>query len=69
MLRYLRDSVADISFYVELDLIAGPFDPKNLFGLVADVIVSILLGRKRWLFGAVIGVPSMLSSTTAFLKT
>ena len=41
VLRYLRDSVADISFYVELDLIAGPFDPKNLFGLVADVIVSI----------------------------
>ncbi|WP_166789615.1 hypothetical protein [Cryobacterium fucosi] len=41
MLRYLRDSVAGASFFVELDLIAGPFDPKNLFGLVADVIVSI----------------------------
>jgi len=33
-LRYLRDAVDGTSFYDEVDLIAEPADPKNLFGFV-----------------------------------
>jgi len=43
-LRYLRDSVDGTSFYDEVDLIAEPTDPKNLFGLVADALVSVPAG-------------------------
>jgi len=40
-LRYLRDSVDGTSFFDEIDLIADPADPKDLFGLVGDVAVAI----------------------------
>jgi ornithine cyclodeaminase len=33
-LRYLRDSVADTDFFEQIDLVASPEDPKDLFGLV-----------------------------------
>jgi len=33
-LRFLRDGVADTSFYTDLDLIADPQDPKDLFSLL-----------------------------------
>ncbi|MBN9131359.1 MAG: ornithine cyclodeaminase [Paenarthrobacter ureafaciens] len=33
-LRYLRDSVAGSDFFKEIDLVANPEDPKDLFGLV-----------------------------------
>ncbi|MFO7689322.1 MAG: ornithine cyclodeaminase [Cryobacterium sp.] len=35
-LRYLRDAVDQTSFYTDIDLIANPDDPKDLFGLVAS---------------------------------
>jgi ornithine cyclodeaminase len=41
-LRYLRDSVDGTSFFDEVDLIADPADPKNLFGLVSNATVPIL---------------------------
>ncbi|MGO4385419.1 ornithine cyclodeaminase [Specibacter sp. RAF43] len=34
-LRYVRDAVAGTEFAVDIDLVANPEDPKNLFGLVA----------------------------------
>jgi len=34
-LRFLRDEVAGTSYTTQLDLVAGPDDPKDLFGLVA----------------------------------
>jgi ornithine cyclodeaminase len=40
-LRYLRDSVDGTSFFDEVDLIADPADPKDLFGLLGDLTVAI----------------------------
>ncbi len=40
-LRYVRDAVNGTGFYKTVDLIADPDDPKNLFGLVADVLVAV----------------------------
>lgn len=34
-LKYLRDQTADTEFQVEIDLIAEPLDPKNLYSLMA----------------------------------
>ncbi|MGL3805762.1 ornithine cyclodeaminase [Paeniglutamicibacter sp. R2-26] len=36
-LRYVRDAVEDSDFFVEIDLVANPEDPKNLFGLVGSL--------------------------------
>jgi ornithine cyclodeaminase len=33
-LRYLRDSVVSTDFFEEIDLVAAPEDPKDLFGLI-----------------------------------
>ncbi|HET8594705.1 MAG TPA: ornithine cyclodeaminase, partial [Intrasporangium sp.] len=33
-LRYLRDTVDGSDFFDEIDLVAAPDDPKDLFGLV-----------------------------------
>ncbi|KFL92462.1 Ornithine cyclodeaminase [Acetobacter malorum] len=33
-LRYLRDKVRDTAFYREIDLVAEPRDPRNVFGLL-----------------------------------
>ena len=33
-LRYLHDQVQDTDFYTNLDLVASPTDPRNLFGLL-----------------------------------
>jgi ornithine cyclodeaminase len=33
-LRYLRDSVADTDFFDEIDLVASPENPKDLFGMI-----------------------------------
>lgn len=33
-LRFVRDSVADTEFFAEIDLVANPANPKDLFGLV-----------------------------------
>lgn len=33
-LRYVRDAVDGSDFFVDIDLVADPDDPKNLFGLV-----------------------------------
>ena len=33
-LRYVRDSVDGTDFYDDIDLVANPDDPKNLFGFV-----------------------------------
>lgn len=33
-LRYLRDSVAGTDYFEEIDLVASPEDPKDLFGLI-----------------------------------
>lgn len=33
-LRFVRDAVGGTDFFVEIDLVASPEDPKNLFGLV-----------------------------------
>lgn len=33
-LRYLRDKVRDTAFYTDIDLVAEPGDPRNLFGLL-----------------------------------
>ncbi|WP_427134394.1 ornithine cyclodeaminase [Pseudarthrobacter sp. S9] len=33
-LRFVRDAVDGTDFFVEIDLVASPDDPKNLFGLV-----------------------------------
>lgn len=38
-LRYLHDAVEGTPFYEEIDLIAEPSDPKDLFSLVATVAV------------------------------
>lgn len=36
VLRFLRDSVQGTNFFDDIDLIADPDDPKDLFGLLAD---------------------------------
>lgn len=36
-LRYVRDAVEGSDFFVEIDLVANPEDPKNLFGLVGSL--------------------------------
>jgi ornithine cyclodeaminase len=33
-LRYVRDAVDGSDFFVDIDLVADPEDPKDLFGLV-----------------------------------
>jgi len=33
-LRYVRDAVQGSDFFEEIDLVANPEDPKDLFGLV-----------------------------------
>ncbi len=33
-LRYINDKIQDTEFYKEIDLIASPEDPRNLFGLL-----------------------------------
>ncbi len=33
-LRYMRDRVKDTEFFVELDMLADPDDPRDLFGMV-----------------------------------
>lgn len=33
-LRYVRDAVHGSGFFEEIDLVASPEDPKDLFGLV-----------------------------------
>jgi len=33
-LRYVRDKLADTGLYVELDMLADPNDPRDLFGMV-----------------------------------
>ena len=33
-LRYIRDAVQDTPYFEEIDLIAAPADPRNLFGLI-----------------------------------
>ena len=37
-LRYVRDAVEGTRFFEEVDLIADPADPKDLFGLVAAAV-------------------------------
>ncbi len=34
-LRYVRDAVDGSDFYIDIDLVANPDDPKDLFGLVS----------------------------------
>lgn len=36
-LRYVRDAVQGTDFFEEIDLVANPDDPKDLFGLVASL--------------------------------
>ncbi|WP_349899245.1 ornithine cyclodeaminase [Parafrigoribacterium soli] len=36
VLRFLRDSIRGTGFFDDIDLIADPDDPKDLFGLLAD---------------------------------
>lgn len=36
-LRYLRDKILGTDFYTEIDLVAEPEDPRNLFGLLNQV--------------------------------
>ena len=36
-LRYVRDSVTGTDFYEEIDLVANPEDPKDLFSLVSSL--------------------------------
>ncbi|WP_407343164.1 ornithine cyclodeaminase [Pengzhenrongella phosphoraccumulans] len=43
-LRYLRDAVEGTEYYEEVDLIAEPADPKNLFGLVSHAAVPATAG-------------------------
>jgi ornithine cyclodeaminase len=43
-LRYLRDAVEGTEYYEEVDLIAEPADPKNLFGLVSHAEVPMTAG-------------------------
>jgi ornithine cyclodeaminase len=38
-LRYARDAVDGTDFFTEVDLIAEPTDPKNLYSLVAAAAV------------------------------
>jgi ornithine cyclodeaminase len=49
-LRYLRDTVAGTAFVEDVDLIAEPADPKDLFGLVSDAAVPVAAG-------SVLGMP------------
>lgn len=37
-LRYVRDAVQGTDFFEEIDLVANPDDPKDLFGLVAALM-------------------------------
>lgn len=43
-LRYLRDTVAGTDLVEDVDLIAEPADPKDLFGLVSDAAVPVSAG-------------------------
>ena len=40
-LRYLYDQTGATGFYSELDLLAAPLDPKNLFGLIAPQPIEL----------------------------
>jgi ornithine cyclodeaminase len=40
-LRYLRDAVDGTTYFDEVDLVAAPADPKNLFGLLGRAAVPI----------------------------
>jgi ornithine cyclodeaminase len=42
-LRYLRDTVEDTPYYEELDMIANPVDPKDLYALVAAPVSAEVL--------------------------
>ena len=33
-LRYIRDRIKDNAFYIELDMLADPDDPRDLFGML-----------------------------------
>ncbi|MGV8964953.1 MAG: ornithine cyclodeaminase [Cellulomonas sp.] len=46
-LRYLRDAVEGTEFFEEVDLIAEPADPKNLFSLVSRAAVPATAGIAR----------------------
>lgn len=37
-LRYVRDAVATTDFFDEIDLVANPDDPKDLFGLIGALV-------------------------------
>ncbi|MDH6237851.1 ornithine cyclodeaminase [Cryobacterium sp. CG_9.6] len=41
-LRYVRDAVDGTRFYEEVDLIANPANPKDLFGLVAAAVPALV---------------------------
>jgi len=41
-LRYVRDAVDGTAFYDEVDLIANPADPKDLFGLVTAATPALV---------------------------
>jgi len=40
-LRFVRDAVDGTDFYTEVDLIAEPTDPKNLYSLIADAAARV----------------------------
>ncbi len=33
-LRYIRDRIKDTAFYIDLDMLADPDDPRDLFGML-----------------------------------
>ncbi|WP_256884237.1 ornithine cyclodeaminase [Arthrobacter sp. STN4] len=39
-LRYVRDAVAATDYFDEIDLVANPDDPKDLFGLIGALVPS-----------------------------
>lgn len=42
VLRYLRDQVQDKGLFVDIDLLAEPTDPRNLFGLIGAQAAATL---------------------------
>lgn len=46
-LRYLRDKVAETNHYVNLDLLADPDEPRDLFGMLLRFPGSSLLAQKQ----------------------